>query len=156
MKNNWLISILISAIIHRTTKSTMPSSGPQPLQRPPVQSSSVQSSTVQNPIILSPYYNIAIAPPSPIWPESPTYSPLSPEYVSEDEDQDYPSLISGYTTVDEPQNQQAETRKRSRPTKEGGEEQELDEPVDDLGLVITDAKRDYDTEKERLQFEQML
>ena len=39
---------------------------------------------------------------------------------------------------------------------EGGEEREPDEPADDLGRVISDAKRDCDTEKERLQFEQML
>ena len=37
-----------------------------------------------------------------------------------------------------------------------GEEQEPDEPVDDLGRVISDARRGCDTEKERLQFEQML
>ena len=39
---------------------------------------------------------------------------------------------------------------------EGGEERAPDEPADDLGWVISDAKRDCDTEKERLQFEQML
>jgi hypothetical protein len=37
-----------------------------------------------------------------------------------------------------------------------GEEQAPDEPVDDLGRVISDARRGCDTEKERLQFEQML
>ena len=39
---------------------------------------------------------------------------------------------------------------------EGGEEREPDRPADDLGRVISDAKRDCDTEKERLQFEHML
>ena len=39
---------------------------------------------------------------------------------------------------------------------EGGEERGPDEPADDLGRVISDAKRGCDTEKERLQFEQML
>ena len=33
---------------------------------------------------------------------------------------------------------------------EGGEERAAYEPVDDLGQVISDAKRDCDTEKERL------
>ena len=39
---------------------------------------------------------------------------------------------------------------------EGGEERASDEPADELGRVISDAKRDYDTENERLQFEKML
>jgi hypothetical protein len=39
---------------------------------------------------------------------------------------------------------------------EGGDEQASVEPADDLGQVIFDAKRDCETEKERLQFEQML
>ena len=39
---------------------------------------------------------------------------------------------------------------------ERGEEREPDRPADDFGRVISDAKRDCDTEKERLQFEQML
>ena len=39
---------------------------------------------------------------------------------------------------------------------EGGEERAAYEPADDLGRVISDAKRDCDTEKERMQFEQML
>ena len=39
---------------------------------------------------------------------------------------------------------------------EGGEERAPDEPADDLGRVISDAKCDCDKEKERLQFEQML
>jgi hypothetical protein len=37
-----------------------------------------------------------------------------------------------------------------------GEERAPDEPADDLGWVISDAQRGCDTEKERLQFEQML
>jgi hypothetical protein len=39
---------------------------------------------------------------------------------------------------------------------EGGDEHASVEPADDLSQVISDAKRDYKTEKERLQFEQML
>jgi E3 ubiquitin-protein ligase DOA10 len=44
---------------------------------------------------------------------------------------------------------------------ESEEEEECDEraslePADDLSRVISNAKRDYETEKERLQFEQML
>jgi hypothetical protein len=37
-----------------------------------------------------------------------------------------------------------------------GEERAADEPADNFSRVISDAKRDCDTEKERLQFEQML
>jgi hypothetical protein len=37
-----------------------------------------------------------------------------------------------------------------------GEEQAPDESADDLGRVISDARRGCDIEKERLQFEQML
>jgi hypothetical protein len=37
-----------------------------------------------------------------------------------------------------------------------GEEQASDEPANDLGRIISDARRGCDTEKERLQFEQML
>jgi hypothetical protein len=37
-----------------------------------------------------------------------------------------------------------------------GEEQTPDEPADDLGRVISDARQGCDTEKERLQFDQML
>ena len=40
--------------------------------------------------------------------------------------------------------------------KEEAEERPPDEPLDDLGWVISDAKRGCDTDKERLQFEQML
>ena len=51
-----------------------------------------------------------------------------------------------------------------RPTKTGMEDNEEeedeerapDEPLDDLGRVISDAGRGSDTDKERLQFEQML
>jgi len=39
---------------------------------------------------------------------------------------------------------------------EGGDEEGASEPDDDLGRVISDAKRDSETEKERLQFEKML
>jgi hypothetical protein len=34
-----------------------------------------------------------------------------------------------------------------------GKERAPDEPADDLGRVISDARRGCDTEKERLQFE---
>ena len=37
-----------------------------------------------------------------------------------------------------------------------GEERSPDEPTDDIGRVISDARRGCDTEKERLRFEQML
>jgi hypothetical protein len=37
-----------------------------------------------------------------------------------------------------------------------GEERAPDEPADDLGRVISDARPGYDTEKKRLHFEQML
>jgi hypothetical protein len=39
---------------------------------------------------------------------------------------------------------------------EGGEEWASIEPADDLSRVISDAKQDCETEKDRLQFEQML
>src|SRR5215216_7836737 len=55
----------------------------------------------------------------------------------ENDDDNYRSMFPEYADTAMEDNEE-----------EGGEEQELDEPVDDLGLVITDAKRDYDTEKE--------
>ena len=39
---------------------------------------------------------------------------------------------------------------------EEAEERQPDEPLDDLGQVISDAKRGCDINKERLQFEQTL
>ena len=39
---------------------------------------------------------------------------------------------------------------------EGGEERAPDEPADELGRAISDAKRGCDTDKERLQFDKML
>jgi hypothetical protein len=39
---------------------------------------------------------------------------------------------------------------------EGGDERASVEPADDLSQVISDAKQDCETEKERLQFDQML
>jgi hypothetical protein len=39
---------------------------------------------------------------------------------------------------------------------EGGDERASVEPIDDLGWVISDAKRDCKTENVRLQFKQML
>ena len=41
-------------------------------------------------------------------------------------------------------------------TGEAEDQEALDEPVDDLGRAIADPKRDCETEKERLKFEQML
>jgi hypothetical protein len=41
-------------------------------------------------------------------------------------------------------------------TGEAGDQEASDEPVDDLGRAIADAKRDCETEKERLKFEQIL
>ena len=41
-------------------------------------------------------------------------------------------------------------------TGEAEDQEASDEPADDLDQVIADAKRDCETEKERLWFEQML
>ena len=41
-------------------------------------------------------------------------------------------------------------------TGEAEDQEASDEPTNDLGLAIADARRDYETEKERLKFDQML
>jgi hypothetical protein len=41
-------------------------------------------------------------------------------------------------------------------TGEAKDQEASDEPADDLGRAIADAKRDYETEKERSKFEKML
>jgi hypothetical protein len=65
--------------------------------------------------------------------------------MEDDDDDNYRSMFSEYTDTAMKDNEE-----------EGGEEREPDEPVDDVHRVISDAKRDCDTENERLQFEQML
>ena len=63
----------------------------------------------------------------------------------ENDDDNYRSMFPEYADTAMEDNEE-----------EGGEERAAYEPADDLGRVISDAKRDCDTEKERLQFEQML
>ena len=41
-------------------------------------------------------------------------------------------------------------------TGEAKDQEASDEPADDLGQAIADAKRDCETKKERLKFDQML
>ena len=68
------------------------------------------------------------------------------ENNEEEEDGDnYPMLPEEYGDTAMEDNQE-----------EGGEERAPDEPADDLGRAISDAKRDCGTDKERLQFEKML
>jgi hypothetical protein len=50
----------------------------------------------------------------------------------------------------------ADTAMEDNEEEDQGEKRAPDEPVDDLGRVISDARRGCDTEKKRLQFEQML
>jgi hypothetical protein len=50
----------------------------------------------------------------------------------------------------------ADTAMEDNEEEDHGEEREPYEPADDLGQVISDARRSCDTEKERSQFEQML
>ena len=64
----------------------------------------------------------------------------------ENDDDNYRSMFPEY----------ADTAMEDNEEEGQGEERAPDEPVDDLGQVISDARRDCDTEKERLQFEQML
>ena len=59
----------------------------------------------------------------------------------ENDDDNYRSMFPEYVDTAMEDNEE-----------EGGEEW----AADDLGRVISDAKRDCDTKKERLQFEQML
>jgi hypothetical protein len=50
----------------------------------------------------------------------------------------------------------ADTAMENKEEEGQGEERALDEPADDLGRVISDARQGCDIEKERLQFDQML
>ncbi|MCL8568105.1 DUF4218 domain-containing protein [Proteus mirabilis] len=64
----------------------------------------------------------------------------------ENDDDNYRSMFPEY----------ADTAMEDNEEEDQDEEREPDEPADDLGRVISDARRGCDTEKERLQFEQML
>jgi hypothetical protein len=64
----------------------------------------------------------------------------------ENDDDNYRSMFPEY----------ADTAMEDNEEEGQGEERLPDEPADDLGQVISDAQRGCDTEKERLQFEQML
>jgi hypothetical protein len=64
----------------------------------------------------------------------------------ENADDNYRSMFHEY----------ADTTMEDNEEEDQGEEREPDEPADDLGRVISDARRGCDIEKERLQFEQML
>jgi hypothetical protein len=64
----------------------------------------------------------------------------------ENDDDNYRSMFPEY----------ADTAMEDNEAEDQGEEREPDEPVDDLGRVISDTWRGCDTEKERLQFKQML
>ena len=63
----------------------------------------------------------------------------------ENDDENYRSMFPEYADTTMEDNEE-----------EGGEERAADEPNDDLGRAISDAKRDCDTDKERLQFDKML
>ena len=63
----------------------------------------------------------------------------------EDNDDNYRSMFSEYADTAMEDNEE-----------EGGEERAPDEPADDLGWAISDAKRVCNTDKERLQFDKML
>ena len=65
----------------------------------------------------------------------------------ENNDDNYRSMFPEYADTEMEGNDEEE---------EEGEERAPDEPADDLGRVISDARRGCNTEKERLQFEQML
>ena len=65
--------------------------------------------------------------------------------MEDDDDDNYRSMFPEYADTAMEDNGE-----------EGGEERAAYQPADDLGRVISDAKRDCNTEKERLQFEQML
>jgi hypothetical protein len=64
----------------------------------------------------------------------------------ENDDDNYRSMFSKY----------ADTAMEDNEEEGQGEERAPDDPTDDLGRVISDARRGCNTEKERLQFEQML
>jgi hypothetical protein len=63
----------------------------------------------------------------------------------ENDDDNYRSMFPEY----------ADTAMEDNEEEGQGEERVPDETADDLGRVISDARRGCDTEKERLQFEQM-
>jgi hypothetical protein len=64
----------------------------------------------------------------------------------ENDDDNYRSMFPEY----------ADTAMEDNEEEGQGEERAPDEPADDLSRVISDAWRGCDTEKERLQFKQML
>jgi hypothetical protein len=64
----------------------------------------------------------------------------------ENDDDNYRSMFPEY----------ADTAMEDNEEECQGEEQAPDELADDLGRVISDARQGCDTEKERLQFDQML
>jgi hypothetical protein len=61
----------------------------------------------------------------------------------ENDDDNYRSMFPEY----------ADTAMEDNEEEDQGEEWEPDEPADDLGRVISNARRGCNTEKERLQFE---
>ena len=64
---------------------------------------------------------------------------------AEENDDNYPMFHEyGDTAMEENEEEQE------------GEEHALDEPTDDLGWAIADAKRDCESEKEKLKLERML
>ena len=63
----------------------------------------------------------------------------------EDNDDNYRSMFPEYDDTAMEDNEE-----------EGGEEWAPDEPADDLGRAISDAKQGCDTDNERLQFDKML
>jgi hypothetical protein len=64
----------------------------------------------------------------------------------ENDDDNYQSMFPEY----------ADTAMEDNEEEDQGEERAPDEPADDLGRVISNARRGCDIEKERLQFAQML
>ena len=70
---------------------------------------------------------------------------LMEENEEEEDDDNYPGLpeYDGTTMGEENEEEEAE-------------EEASDEPADDLGRAIADAKRNYESEKERLKLERML
>ena len=63
----------------------------------------------------------------------------------EEENDDYSSMFPEYGDTAMEDNEEEE-----------GEERASDKPADDLGWAIADAKREFETENERLKFEKML
>ena len=66
-------------------------------------------------------------------------------YEEENDDDNYGSMFTEYVDTTTEDNEE-----------EVDSERAPDEPVDDFGRVISDARLDCDTDKERLQFEKML